>query len=227
MTEQGPPGVRTAAPPRATGDGVPPGDVGQWLARELHDSVVQSLTTLLVEMELLKREQEGHHAVCERIDAFETTIRAVLFSLRLTLYQLRDEPIRDDRFRHWLGRAAADLEARCGAAVRVRVRNWPRELSVLASYNLSRIVDEALRNVVRHSRATHVSITLAGGGSNLRLTIRDDGIGCSSIGGVIEAGLGMRGMAERAAILGGEMAVTSSPGRGTTVRLSVPRARVT
>ncbi len=188
--------------------------------------MVQSLTTLLVEMELFKREQGGH-ALGERLDDFEKTIRVVLFGLRHTLYQLRDEPIRDDRFRHWLGRAAADIGAQRGAVVRVRVRDWPRELSVNASYNLTRIVDEALCNVVRHSRAAHVTITLAALGSNLLLTIRDDGVGCSSVSGAIELGLGMRGMAERAVILGGEVDVTSAPGRGTTVRVCVPLERVT
>ena len=227
MTEQGQPVARRVAVSAAIGDDVQHGDVRGWLARELHDSVVQSLTTLLVEMELYKREQGGHLVLCERIDHFEQAIRAALSSLRHTLYLLRDEPASDGRFRHWLGAAAADLGARCDAAVRIRARDWPRELSVHASYNLSRIVDEALRNIVRHSRAAHVSITLAGPGSNLLLTIRDDGVGCSSVSGAIEPGLGLRGMAERALILGGEVCVTSAPGRGTTVRLCVPRERVT
>jgi signal transduction histidine kinase len=188
---------------------------------------VQSLTTLLVEMEICKREQGGSGALRERLDHFEQVARTALAGLRRTLYQLRDEPVRDDRLRHWLQLAAADLGARCGAAVHVSVRGWPRELSVDASYDLSRIVDEALCNVVRHSRAAHVSITLATLGANLLLTIRDDGIGCSSLSGVVVPGLGMRGMAERAVILGGDVCVTSVPGRGTTVRVCVPRERVT
>jgi two-component system sensor histidine kinase UhpB len=226
MTQQGQPIARMAAAHDATGNEVPHGDVHRWLARELHDGAVQSLTTLLVEMELAKRERGDDHALFERLDHFETSIRCVLSGLRHTLYQLRDEPIRDDRFRRWLARVAADLRARCGAAVRVRVRDWPRELSVHASYNLARIVEEALRNVVRHSRATHVSITLGALGSKLLLTIRDDGVGCSSVAGEIESGLGLQGMAERAVILGGEVWVTTAPGRGTTVRVCVPQERV-
>jgi signal transduction histidine kinase len=107
------------------------------------------------------------------------------------------------------------------------VRDWPQALSVNASYELSRIVDEALCNVVRHSRATRVNITLAALGPHLLLIIRDDGVGCSSLSGVAAWGLGMRGMAERAIILGGEVEVTSAPGQGTTVRVRVPLERVT
>lgn len=227
MTEQGQTIARTGAALDATEEDVRHRDARRWLARELHDGAVQSLTTLLVEMELVKRERGDDHALFERLDHFEKTTRAALSGLRHTLYRLRDEPIRDDRFRRWLARAAADLRARCGAAVRVRVRDWPRELSVHASFNLARIVEEALCNVVRHSRASHVSITLGALGSNLLLTIRDDGVGCSSVSGEIEPGLGMQGMAERAVILGGEVWVTSAPDRGTTVRVCVPLERVT
>lgn len=197
-------------------------DDRRWLARELHDSVVQKLTTMLVEMELFKREQRGQLPIAEHLDHFQAATRGALSSLRQTLYQLRDESPQAEGFVEWLERGAADVGERSGIEVRVTVRRRPETLSAHATYNLSRVVEEALRNVIRHSRARHVAITVDVVDSNLVLAIQDDGDGCASVTGEVKPGLGIIGMLERAIILGGRLTVRPLAGHGTLVHAQFP-----
>jgi signal transduction histidine kinase len=91
---------------------------------------------------------------------------------------------------------------------------------------LYRILQEAMSNVVRHSGASAVRIRLARVGANVELSIEDDGAGFD-VGAELsdrERGLGLFGMQERAAYVGGKVSIVSTPGRGTTVAVTVPSA---
>ena len=80
------------------------------------------------------------------------------------------------------------------------------------------VVSEALTNVMRHAHASHVSVTVQRGNSILALEVRDDGSGGASI----EAGTGLRGLADRVAALDGRLLVESPSGSGTLVRAELP-----
>jgi two-component system sensor histidine kinase UhpB len=84
-----------------------------------------------------------------------------------------------------------------------------------------RVVQEALTNVVRHSKASMCSVVLAHTRGNLRLVVEDDGVGFDDMEPAVQ-GLGLRGMSERAALAGGTVRITSRHGEGTTVVLEVP-----
>ena len=88
-----------------------------------------------------------------------------------------------------------------------------------------RIVQESLQNIQKHARASHVAIALAVDDEALRATIRDDGRGfvVQQTEVTTLSGVGLRGMGERAAAIGGEVQVESRPGEGSTVRLVLPR----
>jgi signal transduction histidine kinase len=89
-----------------------------------------------------------------------------------------------------------------------------------------RLVQEALTNVVRHSRARHVSVELRLEAQTLHLSVRDDGVGFDVSSALAAAGrgqsLGLLGMHERVALLHGQIAIVSAPGQGTEVRVTVP-----
>jgi len=88
---------------------------------------------------------------------------------------------------------------------------------------LYRVVQEALSNVVKHAAARHVSIVLAQRGSSVAATIDDDGAGFDEAE-VRPDALGLTGMRERLALVGGTLEIESTPGRGTTVAAQVPVA---
>jgi len=85
---------------------------------------------------------------------------------------------------------------------------------------LYRIVQEALRNVVRHSRTGHAAVELSGSPAGLRLRVSDDGIGFDPHAG--RAGLGLVGMRERLHLVGGRLAIDTHPGGGTRLDVVVP-----
>ena len=84
-----------------------------------------------------------------------------------------------------------------------------------------RIAQEALHNIVKHARASTVTVTVAGERGAVTLRIVDDGAGFDP-GGSFPGHLGLRSMAERAEKLGGTLAIESAPGAGTTIRVSIP-----
>jgi signal transduction histidine kinase len=85
-----------------------------------------------------------------------------------------------------------------------------------------RIAQEALTNVARHSHATRVDVSLRTEGNFLSLAVEDDGRGFEPRELSESKGLGVVGMRERAELIGGTLAIRSSPGEGTSVRLTVP-----
>src|SRR5262249_5559840 len=89
-----------------------------------------------------------------------------------------------------------------------------------------RIAQEALTNVARHARAGHVAVEIGRAGEGLGMGVREHGVGFDAASTrerlARGAGLGLLGMRERAALLGGRLEVASAPGRGCTVRVAIP-----
>jgi signal transduction histidine kinase len=97
----------------------------------------------------------------------------------------------------------------------------PARVSADVSLCLYRVAQEALHNVVRHSGATQASVRIARESDALTLQIADQGVGFSLVD-VDRAGLGLISMQERISFLGGDVAIHSSPGGGTRIRVRVP-----
>ncbi len=212
-------GTLTAALPVASAvDHGALAEARSWLARELHDGAVQRLTSMVVQLEQLKR-HGGSPAELERIQA---STRATIGDLRRLLSDLRDEPATDTCFLASIRELLSDL-ADAGVGVEYVVQSWPEELPTCVSTDLRRILGEAVTNVRRHSQATRVTVTLQALNGFLALTVVDNGSGM--VGS--ENGFGLRGMAERARLHGGRVIVDGQPGCGTTVRCIVPFGVIT
>ena len=200
-------------------------EVKRKLARELHDSVAQILTLMVVDMENFKLDHAEHHHVVQRVDSLQVSTREVLHNLRQVLYDLREEPSTDSGFvqqvRHLLSRfeGSTGIRSRLGGSTA-----WPSRLSAATAHNLYRIVEEALNNVRMHSGAAAVDVQLDADDDGMALTVRDDGRGIPWSDGSTRQGMGVMGMRERAVLLGGELDVISSSGEGNTVRAVVPGA---
>ena len=198
------------------------------LARELHDSPVQLLVGLNLQLGLLlagmPSDEPDTSGLVRELTAVRAQVRRLLADLRQVCAELRP-PMLDTlglgaAFRALLDEwsAQSGVEAHADLLPDEALRALPDEVAV----NLYRVVQEALSNVARHADARRVTLRLTEEGDRLVLTVRDDGRGFVPAAPrdlVARGHFGLAGMQERVALIGGTLAVESAPGRGTTVRV--------
>ena len=200
-------------------------DARSHLARELHDSVTQalfSMTLMTRSIEvLMSRDPE---AALERLATLRDLQRDALAEMRALIFELRPGGLEKDGLVHALRRHAAAVQGRIGLPVVVESEldeRLPDEVEDV----LYRIAQEALHNVVKHARARTVRLILSTATDGVSLTVIDDGSGFDPAS-VTDGHLGLTGMKARAETIGSRLAVDSHPGRGTTIEVVVPMARV-
>jgi signal transduction histidine kinase len=206
------------------GDTASSDEIRRALARELHDSVAQTLTAMLIELENFKLEQTGRRSALRQLDELEGSTRDVLTNLRHILYDLRGESGVEEGFADMIRALLARFEARTHVNARLSVSPaWPSQLRSQTALHIYRIVEEALTNVRLHSGAALVEVVLGlGRDRQLAVEVKDDGRGTEFGAGGRAPGLGVLGMRERTAILGGRLEVKSEFGGGTTIRAILP-----
>lgn len=199
-------------------------EIRRALARELHDRVAQTLTTMLIELENFKVEQTGRRSVLQHLDELQDSTRDVLSNLRHVLFELRGETGIEEGFADSIRLLLARFEERTQVSATLSVSSsWPARLGTQAAVNMYRIVEEALRNVRMHSGARLVEVGLGPWyDKHLAVEIRDDGRGIDGEAGQGPTGLGVLGMRERALLLGGRLEVERRDSGGTTVRAILP-----
>lgn len=198
------------------------------IARELHDEVGQALTAVKINLQMLRHEAERAPAA-GRLDDSLGMVDRILRGVRRLSLDLRPSLLDD------LGLAAAvrwyvgAQAQRAGLAAEVVADALPGDLSPALATTCFRIVQEAVTNVVRHARATRLTVTLEFANATLDLTVSDDGAGFDVPAARRQAlegsSLGLLGLEERAELAGGRSVIESAPGRGTTVRVSLPARR--
>ena len=198
------------------------------LARELHDRVAQTLTTMLIELENFKVEQTGRQSALRQLGELQESTCDVLTNLRHVLYDLRGETGIEEGFADAVRDLLARFEERTHVHVSLSVSpSWPLRLRSQAALNLYRIIEEALANVRMHSGAGLVEVALGPVlGTQLAVSVKDDGRGSDSAAGDRAPGMGVLGMQERAVILGGRIEVETTTGGGTTVRAIIPKEQI-
>ncbi|MGH7881344.1 MAG: sensor histidine kinase [Candidatus Dormibacteraceae bacterium] len=199
----------------------------QWLARELHDDVTPALTTLLVQIEQLKRRpREEQPNLASELTGYQDLTRQALDNLRRLLHQLREESTSSSNFPDQLSLVLERFEAQSGIHTQLqRDHQWPEKIPSRTAHNLIKVVEEALRNVRQHSAAKNVLIELSAVGGSATLKLADDGNGQAAI--EASSGHGLVGMHERAALIGGKLRIVSSPEHGTTIWITLPGEKLT
>lgn len=213
------PRARWQAPASRRGEMDPQREARRWLARELHDGPVQTLTGLIVGLETLRRERAAGHDD-QHVQHLVDAARGCMQEMRSLLSEIRSEQDSEGDIVAGVNDLVAQLRTRTGMRVVVAVPSSPIALGGHDSLELLRIVGEALANVWRHSDARSVSIELGVADDALTVTVSDDGRGFDAT--LTPAGMGRRGMFERAAVLGAALSVDSSDAGGTTVRVTMP-----
>ena len=193
------------------------------IARELHDDTAQRLAALLLQLRGVEKEV-GEGPLSEQIDAIRSELVETLEDLRRIARGLRPPALGELGLSAAVRAHARELEERFSGSIHVQVEGELPELgsdSELAAY---RIIQEALTNVVRHSGASWVEVRMKGEADALRIVVEDDGSGFdpSDVLDRREDSVGLIGMHERAAYVGGRVDVNGRPGRGTRVTVKLP-----
>ena len=197
------------------------------IARELHDQMGQSLTSLIMTLRILS-ETECSPEAQGYIRELRETVGRILEEIRELALELRPSVLDDlgllPAIRHYL----KELRDKYRLFVDFHALGLDgHRLAPETETALYRIVQEALTNIVRHAQAQNVSVLLDLQADCLKLIVEDDGVGFD-VSGTMDIGpdqrnLGLYGMRERVALLGGTLTIESTPGAGTTVYVTIPR----
>jgi signal transduction histidine kinase len=201
----------------------------QRIARDLHDSVSQSLfsTTLHVRTAQRALARGGHDAtgsVGEELSEIGQLTRGALAEMRALIFELQPGALAEEGLVAALTKQASALGAREGLVIEVDGPGERLPLRPEVEEQLYRLGQEALANVVKHARAGSASVHIAAGDDTVSIAVSDDGRGFDPAA-VGREHFGLRSMRGRVADLGGRLEVTSKPGRGTVLRVQVPAQR--
>jgi two-component system sensor histidine kinase UhpB len=188
------------------------------IARELHDEVGQTLTGVMLQIEgLAPRVPEELRG---QLDELRETARHGTEEVRRMARRLRPDALDE----LGLSSALAALVSGFERQARVRVlRRLASRVRVSSEEELViyRVAQEALTNVARHAEAKSVRVELQENPEAIVLSVRDDGVGMPV--GAASSSHGIRGMRERAMLVGAKLSIESGPGEGTLIELSIPR----
>lgn len=193
----------------------------QRLARDLHDSLSQTLYGITLGVQAAHKGLEGKPAkVIEALDYVSALADAGLTEMRALIFDLRPESLETEGLVNALARKAAALRARSSLMVQVSLGAEPAVAPAMKEA-FYRIAQEAMHNAAKHARAEQLTLSFGPDGDGLALEISDDGRGFDP-NGSFPGHLGLRSMRERAARLGGSLEIRSTPGRGTLLRAWLP-----
>jgi signal transduction histidine kinase len=190
------------------------------LARDLHDSVKQQVFAISMQLSAARASLQEHEKAYPAVVQAETLAQQAGTELTTLIHQLRP-PVLEHRS--------------LAEAIRVHVNDWMHQTTIDAELSIGdvsvsgegeqalfRVLQEALANVARHSRASKVRVALYSEDDRVMLSIEDNGIGYDT--GRITKGIGLDSMKERLAAVDGMLEVSSRPPQGTSVRATVKRS---
>jgi signal transduction histidine kinase len=191
------------------------------IAREIHDEVGSILTAIKLDVAWFKKQLGRDAALLDKLRQLDHLVdRAGVSSTRL-VHDLRPG-ILDAGIVAALEWAASEFEQRTGIACRFDTQHERLALEPDQDITVFRICQEALNNITKHAAATQVVVWLAADDLQLLLEIRDNGRGFAPGEPGSPNCFGLRGMKERALSLGGTVDISSEPGNGTTIALTLP-----
>jgi len=189
------------------------------LARELHDRIGANLTALSLNLRLVRGEWEK---TSTRLDDSEKLLDSTAQLVRDVLTDMRPPGLDELGLLAALREHAEQVAQRSGLALQVHGAEPRPRLPAATEIALFRVAQEALTNIVKHARASAVSIALRAEPGLVTLTVADDGAGFDGEAPAIAAGMGMASMRERAEAVGARPRIESARGRGTRVIVEAP-----
>lgn len=200
----------------------------QRIARDMHDSVVQSLTSLVHRMELCTKIGEVD-PVRSKLELREMTkiVRDIIQEIREVIYDLRPMSLENMGLEEAVEREISKIRNYGIINVSYEIQGNPVELSSTISFTIFRVVREVCNNVLKHAKAENLIVKITYSKKNMEISIEDDGIGfvedeVLSFNKSDSSGFGISMMQEHIYLLGGKLDIDSKIGEGTKVIINVP-----
>jgi signal transduction histidine kinase len=203
-------------------------DEGIRIARELHDELGSSLTSLKWDLETVSSsvsdslDRARVEEIRQRVTAMTAILEAMISRVRRIAADLRPSVLDDLGLPDAIEWQLREFQARTGIASRSRGPAEPVALTNQQSTELFRILQEALTNVARHAGASRVDVWAGVESGVFTLRVQDDGRGITGEEQSGARSLGILGMRERAALIDATFDITGAPGHGTTITVRVP-----
>jgi len=199
----------------------------QRIARDLHDETGQSLTAIGLGLRGLSSGLSPRNkSALDTLRRLQTLTADSLQELQRVISDLRPSHLDDLGLAAALRWYAGRLQELTPLVIRVDITGEERSLDEAVRITIFRIIQEALNNIIKHSQASHVDLSLEFKENVARIRVRDNGCGFNldiiRLTRIGRTSLGLAGMEERAALLGGTVSIQSRPGYGTEVEAVIP-----
>lgn len=197
------------------------------IAREIHDGPAQSMANIVLKAELCEKllyidEERARNELC----SLKKVVRDCLTDVRRIIYNLRPMSLDDLGLIPTIEKLKNRFNDETGINVDFKVLGKYEYINAIVQLSIFRVIQEALSNVFKHSKANNVIIILECAKDCLNVVIKDDGIGFdidkTGNGEDSNSGFGMLGMKERVELLNGKLIVNSIADKGTTISVSIP-----
>lgn len=195
----------------------------QRLARDLHDSVTQSLYGVTMYAEAAARLLSAGQTeiATDHLRELRGTAQEALQEMRLLLFELRPPVLEEEGLVAALQTRLEAVERRSGLEIALNIVGDEDQLPLYIEEALYRIALEALNNTLKHAQAHKVEVLLHHGPECVKLAVIDDGLGFDPANLRKKGGMGLSNMQERARLAGGQLTVDSQPGEGTKVLVEI------
>ncbi len=198
------------------------------IAREIHDELGQALTALKFDVSWLNKKLSGFEkqvpdTVIEKFRSMSSLIDSTMKTIRKIASDLRPGILDDIGLTASIEWQISEFEKRTGIKCNSKIEVNKLEFSKTKKTAFYRIFQEIMTNIVRHSKATKVSVWLKETPKNITLKVNDNGIGISVSKIKAAKSFGITGMKERALLLGGSLKISGSKKEGTTITVKIPK----
>ncbi len=197
------------------------------VAREIHDGPAQSMANIVMRAEFCLKLLDLHpEQVRDELIALQLLVRASLTDVRKIIFDLRPMVLDDLGLEPAIKRYLSNYNEQYGLQIKHLFFGQQRRLNSAVEVALFRIIQEMVTNIRKHARAKNAVVKIELLRKKINIYVKDDGVGFDPdtvmAGRDGEGGYGLIGMRERIQLLKGEMNITSAPGEGTAISISVP-----
>jgi len=194
----------------------------QRISREIHDDLGQSLTTFMIELHNLQNDRSlGNGTLAARLSSLYDQLQEVFVKLRHLAHDLRPQALDTLGLRQAMQSYCREFTRRTGLPVEFEFEVSIPKLTDILDVTLYRTLQESLTNVAKHAHASHVWVDLSSENESITLTVQDDGRGFLDLNPGSD-GIGISGMKDRMALVGGRLNLKSLPGAGTILSAHIP-----
>ncbi len=200
----------------------------QRIARDLHDSTVQNLTSLVHKTELCLKLMDTDEIRCKlELSAMGNTLRDVIEDTRNMIYDLRPMSFDDIGFDVTVERFIDKINAISEVNISFKIEGTPYPINNVVGITLLRVIQEACSNAIKHSEASQIQVKLVYEKDQCIVQIEDNGKGFlidknENVSREDNSGFGLSIMKERIYLLSGKLVVESSPGKGCSIKTYIP-----